>query len=503
MLTVACSIGLTAGCASPQQVTTPPLVPLSTTDYERFLAKIAVPDQAPPSSSEATPSASNDDALRRYVAARDLVLQGRLSEAADAYRGVVSMDPGSVEAWHGLATCEGLLGRGGPALEAYRRVLILRPDDPDALLEVGLDEARRGTPREAIYLLARRRLAPLRLGGNLLADIAQAAALASSLEILGRDAAAARARLELRRAILAASDPATPEVPTPMAWRTLTRHLKGIDELGTARDALLARLMAGGVVQAADDRLQALAIATDAAAGSDGISIEAMLEHRSAGPVPFASLYDAAQIYAFLGNATGAMQLYEAALLRDPEHAMVLNNLAYLALESLEVDDRIVSMIESAWRLSPEDPNILDTVGWLRYLQGRFKDDEAGPGAVSLIRTALERFTQPHPVVLEHLGDAAWRAGDESTARSAWQFASLLIGDPEWRTVQVTTNGMVQLQGWGVLVVDPVHLYDREHGDTARRIGGKIDALRSGVTPTPSLTLAEHRAARRQGREPR
>jgi len=63
------------------------------------------------------------------------------------------------------------------------------------------------------------------------------------------------------------------------------------------------------------------------------------------------------------GNNTKAVELYEAAIKRNQNNALALNNLALLYSES--GDSRALSLAEKAYQLQPKNPAILDTYGWM------------------------------------------------------------------------------------------------------------------------------------------
>jgi Tfp pilus assembly protein PilF len=63
------------------------------------------------------------------------------------------------------------------------------------------------------------------------------------------------------------------------------------------------------------------------------------------------------------GNDKEAMALYEAALQRNGDNTMALNNLAWLYYE--KSDKRALPLAEKAAQLAPANPIVLDTYGWL------------------------------------------------------------------------------------------------------------------------------------------
>lgn len=130
-----------------------------------------------------------------------------------------------------------------------------------------------------------------------------------------------------------------------------------------------------------------------------------------------------------------AARFYEISITLDPSHAIAYNNYGYLLLEHLPQDRaKIESLLEKAYQTEPESHNIADSLGWLRYKQGRFEDDPAkgaigGAGALSLLKRALELQEQEEddlggPTVMDHYGDALWLAGRREEAKVQWKNAA-------------------------------------------------------------------------------
>lgn len=125
-----------------------------------------------------------------------------------------------------------------------------------------------------------------------------------------------------------------------------------------------------------------------------------------------------------------AMEIYRVVLERDPHHAMSCNNLAYYLMEHGGDLDEAQRLLLIAFADRPDTSSILDSLGWLRFKQGRLRDtkDAAGnvvePGAISLLTRALEaRDSNENSVITEHLGDAFWAAGETQKAKDNWELA--------------------------------------------------------------------------------
>jgi tetratricopeptide (TPR) repeat protein len=134
--------------------------------------------------------------------------------------------------------------------------------------------------------------------------------------------------------------------------------------------------------------------------------------------------YYSAVMAAGMDRAEVAESMYRFVLSLDAEHAMAANNLGYALLERGGDRDEAARLIERAYVNAPDNPHVLDSLGWLRYKQGRLTDEDGalGLGAITLIRRAIDSDAgDPSPEVLSHLGDALWRAGRRDEARQAWQ----------------------------------------------------------------------------------
>jgi tetratricopeptide (TPR) repeat protein len=104
------------------------------------------------------------------------------------------------------------------------------------------------------------------------------------------------------------------------------------------------------------------------------------------------------------------------ALELNPGQAYALNYLAYSWVERGENLTRAKAMLAKALRQRPNDGYIVDSVGWVDYRLGNFKD------AVVHLERATELRPQD-PTINDHLGDAYWRLGRKHEARVQWRRA--------------------------------------------------------------------------------
>lgn len=106
-----------------------------------------------------------------------------------------------------------------------------------------------------------------------------------------------------------------------------------------------------------------------------------------------------------------------------PENAHALNALGYhFADENIELE-RAEQLLGKATELLPTDPAIMDSLGWLRFRQGRFDE------AVELLQQAYAVF--PDPEVVAHLAQALLASGKNEQAQELVEAALLEHADDE------------------------------------------------------------------------
>jgi predicted Zn-dependent protease len=97
---------------------------------------------------------------------------------------------------------------------------------------------------------------------------------------------------------------------------------------------------------------------------------------------------------------------------RDPDNAMALNALGYTLSDRTTRYAEAKALIEHAHQLNPEDPAVLDSLGWVNYRLGNLDEAER------LLRKALDRF--PDQEVAAHLGEVLWANGKQREAKQIW-----------------------------------------------------------------------------------
>ncbi|GJQ29784.1 MAG: hypothetical protein HBSAPP03_16680 [Phycisphaerae bacterium] len=146
--------------------------------------------------------------------------------------------------------------------------------------------------------------------------------------------------------------------------------------------------------------------------------------------------YAVANALSTLDRTDLAVWAYRRILRSHPEHGWTCNNLGYLLLEQggdLNESDRLIAI---AHRQLPDDYHVTDSLAWVRYKRGVLEDvtDAAGnvttQGALSLLKLAVDfQGGNLDNTILDHYGDALWRAGRTKEAASQWTQARRLLED--------------------------------------------------------------------------
>jgi tetratricopeptide (TPR) repeat protein len=294
--------------------------------------------------------------------------------------------------------------------------------------------------------------------------------------------------------------------PTPqhaLPWRDLAQALVEQDEAALAARVLALRTLSDAPMeQETLDLLATLVVVADAAS-YDGepaaITLRMLHELDAQERLPrlmgmqgkithLDTLYQASQIFTFLGHDAGTEMLLRELIEHDAEHAMAMNNLGYMRIENGHDDAETAAMIERASKLEPDDPSILDTIGWLRYKQGMMSGEH---GAAALISQAVSLSDDPSAEVLDHLGDALWRLGEQQEAIEHWQQAVAVLQRADERQRIEENYLLIQTRGWGLLVADPQVLYHRDYGSRLESLQHKLHAAEHGEQPPLARTFEE------------
>lgn len=127
-------------------------------------------------------------------------------------------------------------------------------------------------------------------------------------------------------------------------------------------------------------------------------------------------LYARGMSYERNGNMKLAEQDLEQAMVFKPDHPYLLNYLGYSWADQGKKLDQAMALVTRAANLRPDDGYIIDSLGWIYYKTGQYKD------AVIELEKAVELV--PYDTTInDHLGDAYWQVGRKQEARFQWQRA--------------------------------------------------------------------------------
>jgi tetratricopeptide (TPR) repeat protein len=104
-----------------------------------------------------------------------------------------------------------------------------------------------------------------------------------------------------------------------------------------------------------------------------------------------------------------------------PDYAHAYNALGYTLADRNTRLPEAYSLIEQALKLAPDDPFIIDSMGWVLYRMG--KND----ASLDFLKRAFD--LRPDPEIAAHLGEVLWSAGQRDEARKIWNTA--LRDDPD------------------------------------------------------------------------
>ena len=136
---------------------------------------------------------------------------------------------------------------------------------------------------------------------------------------------------------------------------------------------------------------------------------EALEEH----PDNIEIRYARAMLYDGIGQPAYAEADLKHILEQEPENAVALNALGYILTTRTDRLREARGYIEKALRLDPDNPAILDSMGWVLFLEGQLEP------ALEYLSRAWAAF--PDPEVAAHYGEALWMNGAEEQARIIWQ----------------------------------------------------------------------------------
>lgn len=303
----------------------------------------------------------------RLAYARALVSANQFSEARAEFTRLARDYPGNAEVSFAAGLLSLQMGDNEAALDFLTRTLDYSPRDPDAV-RYYLGQVAEQMQQ---FDIAARQYATVASGNYLVPARARQAAL------LARDGKMAEAR-------------------------TLLGQTKGEDD---AQDVRL--------VQAESELLR------------DNKEHAAAFEVLTTGIKRFPDaaelLYDRAMVAEKLDRVDVVEADLRRVIVLRPDDAQAYNALGYTLADRNTRLPEAIALLEKALSLAPEDPFILDSVGWAQFRSGN----------LARAQEFLERAykVRPDPEIAAHLGEVLWARGQRDAAGKLWQ--SSLAAHPQ------------------------------------------------------------------------
>ena len=98
-----------------------------------------------------------------------------------------------------------------------------------------------------------------------------------------------------------------------------------------------------------------------------------------------------------------------------PDHAHAYNALGYTLADRTTRFSEAQELIKKALEISPDDPFIIDSLGWVQFKMGNLDE------SVNSLQRAFD--IRPDPEIAAHLGEAMWANGKRAEATQLWQTA--------------------------------------------------------------------------------
>ncbi len=124
-------------------------------------------------------------------------------------------------------------------------------------------------------------------------------------------------------------------------------------------------------------------------------------------------LYARALLNDDLNHVDAAVRDLRHLLELRPNDADALNALGYTLADRKGDQKEALTLIEKALVLKPDEPAIMDSLGWVQYRLGQMDE------AVTHLRTAYAK--QPDPEIAAHLGEVLWVSGQKDEAKKIWE----------------------------------------------------------------------------------
>ena len=163
-------------------------------------------------------------------------------------------------------------------------------------------------------------------------------------------------------------------------------------------------------------------------AGRTAESVALLKEADQSMPDTVEFKYELAMLYERENRMEDVERLLRQVIKLDPEHAHAYNALGYsFADRNIRLPEAL-EFVSQALELAPDDPFILDSMGWVKFRMG----DNAA--AINYLKQAYAR--RPEAEIATHLAEVLWVQGQREEARALFQAAA--SQDPDNQNLRAT-----------------------------------------------------------------
>ena len=115
------------------------------------------------------------------------------------------------------------------------------------------------------------------------------------------------------------------------------------------------------------------------------------------------------------GNVAQLEKDMLAILKTEPDNVHALNALGFTLTDQTDRHEEAYQYIKKAIEMKPDDPAIMDSMGWVNYRMGNYSE------AIRFLRNALTHYEDSE--ISAHLGEVLWVSGDKEEAVQVWKRA--------------------------------------------------------------------------------
>lgn len=336
--------------------------------------------------------------------ARVYILKKDMPAAEEQLRRIVDMDPGDMAARANLGDFLAAGGRSGQAEEAYRGIVQRAPQSPLGYLKLSRLYRVQNKPRETLAQLEEG-YRQNQVSAELLTELVQ-----THIQQKKHGAAVGVCTKRIE------DNPRDVFAFNLLGW--VYTDMKNYQE---AEVALKKAVEMQPLWPAPHTNLANLYLIQ----GRKKEAIEKLQAGINANPKDSSAYLALALLYERDKDYPGAMQVYERALKENPGFWFAANNLAFLIAEtnaSKTELQRAKTLVEEALKARPNEPPLLDTLGWVYYRMGDAQQ------ARSLIEQALAG--SPEEGALNyHMGAVLLKLGQKDEAREKLEKSTAGAGD--------------------------------------------------------------------------